>query len=243
FNDNGKASNDLLDNQFAHWSFFFNSNASFLQGNQYQDNADGTFKTTAATLRYANLDQYLMGIRSGDTVDPVFFIKDPTKISGVTINGQTVSAKDPLARSLPPLAPPEFGTVTVAGTRRDVSLADIQAVEGQRFPEPSPSTARVKMAFIMIVPAGREPDPVSLGMIKNIKKQFPDSYHNATGGVGIADISLKAEGGSDQKPPVVNIAFPKGGETVDAGSRINISWSASDENGIAKQDIALSTDG
>ena len=59
FRDAATTSDALLGRQLAHWSFFMNSSASFLEGNEIQD-LGRWFQTTAASVRYSPLDQYLM---------------------------------------------------------------------------------------------------------------------------------------------------------------------------------------
>ena len=53
-----------------------NSSASFLEGNEIQDLGGGRFQTTAASLRYSPLDQYLMGLRGADEVPAFFYVSD-----------------------------------------------------------------------------------------------------------------------------------------------------------------------
>ena len=48
----------------AHWSFFFDSDASVMEGNDIEDLGGGAFRTTAAVQRYSRLDQYAMGLLS-----------------------------------------------------------------------------------------------------------------------------------------------------------------------------------
>ena len=58
----------MLNNvNFAHWSFYFNSDASYLEGNRIRDDGSGVsprFRTTATVQSFSELDQYLMGFRS-----------------------------------------------------------------------------------------------------------------------------------------------------------------------------------
>ena len=74
FLDGGARSEALLGRQQAHWSFFMNSSASFLEGNEIQDLGGGQFRTTASSLRYGPLDQYLMGLRAAEEVPPFFYV-------------------------------------------------------------------------------------------------------------------------------------------------------------------------
>ncbi|MEO6462214.1 MAG: hypothetical protein ABIP29_03990, partial [Candidatus Eisenbacteria bacterium] len=63
FDDAGTLSTALLGRSNAHWSFFHNSLASDMEGNQIRDNQNGTFTTVAATTGFNYLDEYLFGLR------------------------------------------------------------------------------------------------------------------------------------------------------------------------------------
>ena len=60
FRDGGGTSDALLGRQLAHWSFFADSDASVLEGNEIQDQG-GSFRTLAPDLRYSPFDLYAMG--------------------------------------------------------------------------------------------------------------------------------------------------------------------------------------
>ena len=58
----GTSSGALLGRDDAHWSFFFDSDASVMEGNDIEDLGGGQFRTTDAVKRYSRLDQYMMGL-------------------------------------------------------------------------------------------------------------------------------------------------------------------------------------
>ena len=102
FDESGVCSNDLLGRQLAHWCFFYDSDASVLEGNSWVDSGGGSFTTDEDTVRFSDLDQYLMGVRSGAQVPNSFFIDNPTGTSrscsstpstGVTVSGTTQNAR------------------------------------------------------------------------------------------------------------------------------------------------------
>ncbi len=64
-NHTGQRSEALLGRDQAHWSFFFDSDASVMEGNDIEDLGGGSFRTTAAVQRYSRLDQYAMGLVPG----------------------------------------------------------------------------------------------------------------------------------------------------------------------------------
>ena len=63
FNDGrGSLSDAMLGRQRAHWSFFMDSDASVMEGNDIEDLGGGQFRTVDAVKRFSRLDQYLMGL-------------------------------------------------------------------------------------------------------------------------------------------------------------------------------------
>jgi hypothetical protein len=58
----GQRSQALLGRDLAHWSFFFDSDASVMEGNDIEDLTGGSFRTVAAVQRYSRHDQYAMGL-------------------------------------------------------------------------------------------------------------------------------------------------------------------------------------
>ena len=49
----GATSDALLGRDDAHWSFFFNSDASVMEGNDIEDQGGGQFRTIDAVKRYS----------------------------------------------------------------------------------------------------------------------------------------------------------------------------------------------
>ena len=64
----------LLGREFAHWSFFFNSSASVLEGNRWTRAGATTYRSTAVTEGYSPLDLYLMGLLRQDEVPGFFYL-------------------------------------------------------------------------------------------------------------------------------------------------------------------------
>ena len=78
---NRERSEALLGRQRAHWSFFVDSDASVMEGNDIEDLGGGQFRTVAAEERYSALDQYAMGLRHDYEVPPFFYVESPTNAS------------------------------------------------------------------------------------------------------------------------------------------------------------------
>lgn len=153
--DTGEKSTELLGRQFAHWSFFLNSEASVLEGNWIEDhgeNASPRFETIQATDYYSHLDQYLMGLMDASEVQPTFLVKQPSA-----------------SRSLGNAArSPEVG-VKFDGIRVEVRVEDIIAAEGPRRPDASVSQRHFRHAFALVVRDAEAPDPTALEKMEALR--------------------------------------------------------------------------
>src|SRR4249919_1809363 len=78
FRDGAVNSQELLGRDEAHWSFFFDSDASHMEGNDIEDLGNGVFRTVGAVSRYSALDQYAMGLRAVSEVPPMFVVTQVT---------------------------------------------------------------------------------------------------------------------------------------------------------------------
>jgi hypothetical protein len=161
----GQRSQALLGRGVAHWSFFFDSEASVMEGNDIEDLGGGAFRTTAAVQRYSRLDQYAMGLLSESQVPPFFYVENPMNI-------------DPPRDSE---SGPRVG-VTFNGTRRDVLLQDIVAIEGPRVPAAADAPKVHRQAFIYVVTAGRSPDAGQIAKADRIRRQWEPFFQRATDG-------------------------------------------------------------
>lgn len=63
----------------------------------------------------------------------------------------------------------------------------------------------------------------------------------ATHGRGVYE--LKLESLVDKAPPTITVIAPNGNEIINTGSKVMIKWVSSDDVGVMRHDIALSTDG
>ena len=162
---NGRNSEELLGRDLAHWSFFFDSDASFMEGNDIEDLGGGSFRTVDAVRRYSLLDQYAMGLVSPSQVPPFFYVEAPTNV---------VPDRDREDA-------PDTG-VTFNGTRREVRIEDVIDAMGRREPSSSASPRVHRQAFIYIVSNGRTVDPVQVDKLDRIRRDWPDFFRTATSG-------------------------------------------------------------
>jgi hypothetical protein len=170
---NGRTSQSLLGRDDAHWSFFFDSDASVMEGNDIEDLGGGSFRTVATVSRYSALDQYMMGLRRESEVPPFFWVENPTNIQPNRVNTDS----------------PQTG-VTFNGTRRVVLVQDIVAVEGARQPS-STSSARVHRQAFIYVSTSPTTNQAEVAKLDNIRRQWEAFFQQATGGRMRAETRLR----------------------------------------------------
>jgi hypothetical protein len=169
----GAASNALLGRDVAHWSFYFNSNASVVEGNRIEDRGEGVlprFLTVETVKRYGEFDQYIMGLRRPDEVPASFLIQNPDV-------------------PLSPGAPPRTG-VGINGTRKDISVDMIVAAEGRRSPDTTVSQKEFRFAFALVVPSGGQPSAADLAKIEAIRAAWGPFFNQAVENRGAAVTEL-----------------------------------------------------
>ncbi len=166
----------LLGRQQAHWSFFFNSHASFVEGNLIEDKgpaASPRFLTTETVSRFSELDQYLMGLRAPEEVPATFLVENPR--NGIGFGN--------------PMRPPQTG-VSFDGDRKNIALERIIAAEGPRLPDHSVAQREFRFAFILIVAEDSEPNPASVAKLDRIRGEWPAFYERSVDGRSVGRVSL-----------------------------------------------------
>jgi hypothetical protein len=168
---NGVPSDLLLGRQLAHWSFFFDSDSSFMEGNAIEDLGGGSFRTTGAVERYSLLDLYAMGQVEASEVPPLFFVENP---AGLVQNRASA---------------PQTG-VSFTGQRHDLTVADIVAALGPRIPSPRQATHLHRQAFVYVVSRGHPADSAALDKLAQIRSAWGPFFAAATGGRMAVDTQL-----------------------------------------------------
>lgn len=170
---NGQTSDALLGRDLAHWSFFFDSDASVMEGNDIEDLGGGQFRTVAAVERYSLLDQYAMGLIPPSRVPPFFYVEGATAVP----SRERDSA-------------PDVG-VRITGTKREVLIEDVIAVNGARSPS-SASAAKVhRQAFVYVVGRGRTAAPSQIDKVDTFRRAWETFFEEATDGRMTAVTELK----------------------------------------------------
>ncbi len=155
--ENGVRTTNLLAD-CCHWSFTFDSDASFMHGNDIRDNSNGTFTTTDVDLRFSLLDQYLMGLIPASEVSPMFYVANPVGV-----------------------VPSDYAkkNVTFSGTRVNVDISQVIAAEGPRVPASNGSQRSFNVGFALIVDEGRKPSQNELSKLERIRSEWPAYFQKA----------------------------------------------------------------
>jgi hypothetical protein len=199
FWDNGTSSKEILGRDLDHWSFFLNSEASVMEGNLIRDNGDGSFTTIESTRRYSQLDQYLMGLRPADQVNPFFLVAN---VSGTRRTSSSAPAEG----------------VAFRGVRRNLSVDDIIAAAGPRIPSAEISPKAFRQAFVLLIQNGTALNDSDLNKITRIKTRWEQFFAQGTDGLGRIDARL----GGEVPAPLIQTLFPDFGSTL-GGTRIYLS--------------------
>jgi len=163
---------DLLGRDNAHWSFFFNSDASVVEGNRIEDRGAGQsprFRTGATVQGYGAVDQYLMGLRPASEVPPTFLVR----------NAERGNASDA------PRAGVEFD-----GVRQDITTEMIIEAEGRRVPDPSVAQKHFNYAFVLLIREGTQPSAEDLTQLERLRSEWERFFAAAVDNRGSARTSL-----------------------------------------------------
>ncbi len=171
--DTGRPSVELLGRDGQHWSFYFNSDGSFVEGNQIEDKGAGVtprFETKQIVERFGELDQYLMGLRGPEEVRTTFLVRQ---------------ASIDFPRSQNPQAGVFFD-----GTRRDITVPMIVGAEGTRRPDHTVSPRQFRFAFALLAGAGQTPSPADVAKLERYRTEWETFFGRAVGDRARAETRL-----------------------------------------------------
>jgi len=140
----GDIKDELLGRDNSHWSFLVdtrtNSEGSFsslMEGNAWRENGSHAFATMESAANYFSpLDQYLMGLRAADEVDPIRYLAPDEDIKALVYD------KSP------------FAGFPVNATAKTVTISQVVASEGERVPDAATAPKAFRVAFILLTPQG-----------------------------------------------------------------------------------------
>lgn len=166
FEKDGVVRDDILGRASAHWSYCFDSEFSYLEGNDLVDNGDGSFSGALRRADYNDFDLYNMGLIGADGVRDSFLVEG--------CDGDR--APNPSA--------------SVNGTRIDISIDDIINAEGPRVPPAGDAPTKFDIAFVLLVEQGQEPQASSVAKVDQLRKLAGRRFKEA-GGKLVTKLRLK----------------------------------------------------
>ena len=229
----------LLGRALAHWCFFHDTRAAFtvgtsqgsnmsvLDGNRWRrDVLTGLWSTEGVTDGYSPLDLYLMGLMAPEEVPPFTILTGeggldslPTMPSGESIGLNCASS---------PLSVPPQVAATVAAFTREVTLADVIALEGPRVPDHLSSQKAFRQALVLVARQGRFPTPAAIAHLNRLRQEWESYYAAASGGRGSVDTARSTPPG-----PAVTFAIVRIPDDVQAGRLVTTGILALDAGGRA----------
>jgi len=157
----GSLSNDLIGKDNSHWSYLLDSKGSLMYGNGWRDNANGTFTAVSPQSGFSPLDLYLMGMLPKEQV-PAMLLIDNSAIDKTKL--------------------PELG-VTITGTAKTVTIADIIAAEGARVPNAATSQKRFNIGFVLLTRTGDD-TIAAVQTVETVRNAFAGKFAELTQGIG-----------------------------------------------------------
>jgi hypothetical protein len=177
FDGGAGSSDELLGRQSVHWSFFMDSDASFLEGNDIQDEGDRRFRTVLTVSQYSRLDLYLMGFAPPEEVAPFFFIRNGT---GITRLGEPVTNESSPQQN-----------IVIRGDRQTVLLDDVLRAAGARQPDFQASPKNFRQAWIILYRQGNPPSSDTIARIDTIRAAWEPFFRRMT--LGRASVNTMLE--------------------------------------------------
>ncbi len=165
----GVAVDVLLGRQSSHWSFFLDTDASFLEGNDIQEESPGRFRTVETVSRYSRLDLYLMGLADASEVAPFFVVTGASaNVFGEPLDNEST---------------PREGVV-ITGTRTDLTIDEVIRALGERRPRVGEAQSTFRHAWVLLSRPNEPPTSEDMGKLHDARNAFLSFFNEKTLGRG-----------------------------------------------------------
>ncbi len=159
----------VLQGSGGHWSFFLDTEASVMGGNDIVERSPGRFETVDIARRFSPLDQYLMGLRLPAEVPPFFYVEGADDFRP--------------NRAYKPSSGSEPG-VSFTGVRREVRIEHVVTAMGPRLPDAAGAPHTFRQAYVLVADARAPATPVRVAALARIRAGFEAYFRKATDGRG-----------------------------------------------------------
>ena len=175
----GAASDVLLGRQSAHWSFFLDTDASFLEGNDIVEESAGRFRTVETVSRYSRLDLYLMGLAPASEVAPFFIVTGASaNLFGEPLDNESA---------------PREGVI-ITGTRTDLTIDEVIRALGERQPGAGEAQSTFRHAWVLLSRRGEPPTSEDIGKLHDARNAFLGFFNEMTLGRGHIETRIARNG-------------------------------------------------
>ncbi len=165
----GVAVDVLLGRQNSHWSFFLDTDASFLEGNDIVEESAGRFRTVETLSRYSRLDLYLMGLAPAAEVAPFFVVTGASaSVFGEPLDNEST---------------PREGVV-ITGTRTDLTIDEVIVALGERRPPVGEAQSTFRHAWVLLSRRNEPPTSEDIGKLHDARNAFLGFFNEKTLGRG-----------------------------------------------------------
>lgn len=161
--DNNSISDAILSSDKSHWNYFFDTGGSYLYGNNWNDNHDGTFTSSEGTQRYSKLDLYLMGMIPANDVGPLTLLR---------------------STYIPASEFPE-PNVTIQAQPVSIDINNIISAIGTRIPDSASAPHEFRVAVLYLTDPNTPATPQDLDLLNSIRTTWQQSFFQQTGGRGL----------------------------------------------------------
>ncbi|WP_386065400.1 CARDB domain-containing protein [Tahibacter sp. UC22_41] len=158
--DGGETSRALFGYENSHWSYFLDSDASLMLGNDWRRRDDGRYESVAIRQRFSALDLYVAGFAAASEVPPMTLIQ----------------GGDGAATALPRL-----GAIS-GGSGETVRIEQIIAAEGARVPDAAHSPKDFRAALILLKRPGEILPATTLPALENARVRLQQYFNQVTEG-------------------------------------------------------------
>ena len=148
-----------------HWSFFFNSFGSLLEGNQILQKSSSSFLTTTPFTGFSNLDLYLMGFVPASSVSGTFYVDSPSQFSP--------------SYAFQPQSTPEAG-VGFHGNAIPVAIGDVIAANDARNPDAISSQKQFRDLFVLITTTQTPATAAETSYLELVRSSWEAYFSNVT---------------------------------------------------------------
>ena len=173
--DSKGGSSDALLGDPYHWSFFLDTDASPLRGNDWEHIEGNEYRAVPVdTLEFSQLDLYLMGLISSDEVEPLMLL---TNVDGASAPNTRFSR-----RVIEPF--------TVTADAQEVTIQQIIDVEGMRDPTQGFNAREIRQAWIYVSASTGGVVESELTMLEQLQAQWNDYFSRAAGSRSVMSTEL-----------------------------------------------------